>query len=242
MENRRRNVLKPLVFFALATVAALIVAVVLGNKTEGEPLFGGRTISPASLTEQTQTITQTWTFTDILVTTVSTTNAIMTNATTTNLVSTDLTASGTTTFNSIGYAWPSSAGSSTQVLSTDGAGSLTWATSSPAGDTLLKAVTATTTLTAADIGKLVVNTNDSTQVQVTLPTAVAGMKFYFLSGSTSGIRVNLTGSEIAQYGTATTTAGGYFRTANDGDGLTIVAIASSSWYITDLDGTWTYDE
>jgi len=58
------------------------------------------------------------------------------NSTTTNLFVTNLATlkelivSQTTTFNGISYNWPSSAGSSGQVLTTDGSGNLSWSSSS----------------------------------------------------------------------------------------------------------------
>ena len=58
------------------------------------------------------------------------------NSTTTNLFVTsiatlkELIVSQTTTFNNVPYSWPSSSGSSGQVLTTDGSGNLSWSSSS----------------------------------------------------------------------------------------------------------------
>jgi len=49
---------------------------------------------------------------------------------------TELAATGATVFNSIRYYWPNADGSSTQVLTTDGAGNLSWATSAGGGGTI----------------------------------------------------------------------------------------------------------
>jgi len=79
----------------------------------------------------------------------------------------ELTVSGTTTFNNVSYSWPSTAGSSSQVLTTDGSGKLSWedvsaGVSGSGASNFLAKWTNTTTLSTSTLyesnGKIGLNT------------------------------------------------------------------------------------
>jgi hypothetical protein len=94
------------------------------------------------------------------------------------------------------------------------------------------------TLTQAESGKTC--TNDAV-VALTLPTAVAGMVFTFVVGSANYLRVNLSAGDTAQYKATASAAGGYFRSATQGDVVRLECLNATEWYVTSLEGTWTFD-
>jgi len=94
------------------------------------------------------------------------------------------------------------------------------------------------TLTQAESGKICTN---SAVVTLTLPTAVAGMVFTFVVGSANYLRVNLSAGDTAQYKATASAAGGYFRSATQGDIVRLECLNATEWYVTSLEGTWTFD-
>ena len=94
------------------------------------------------------------------------------------------------------------------------------------------------TLTQNESGKTCTN---SAVVALTLPTAVAGMVFTFVVGSANYLRVNLSAGDTAQSKATASAAGGYFRSATQGDVVRLECLNTTEWYVTSLEGTWTFD-
>jgi len=169
------------------------------------------------------------------------------NSTTTNLFVTnlatlkELVVSGATTFNNVSYSWPSTAGSSSQVLTTDGSGNLYWkdvssgVSGSGTSNFLAKWIDATTLSTSTlyeSNGKIGLNTTTPTytldvngSIRAT-KSLTAGINVETLTGNktlTPGVDAmyqyldpNGDGKTITLV-TTTATAGDRFIIRNNGD-------------------------
>ena len=111
--------------------------------------------------------------------------------------------------------------------------------------------TATVTLTAAQSGATIFNTQGASTTTVTLPSAAAGLWYTFVETNASGelLITPATGDAIvtkihsAQDGTALAPAAGTgikntAATNVAGDSITLVALDSTTWYGTSIIGLW----
>lgn len=124
--------------------------------------------------------------------------------------------------------------------------------SSVAGPVLTEAITAETeVVSAAESGKVYVQTRSSTTVTFTLPSAAAGLTYTFVCGhADSEILINpQTGDAIvgkthgAENGTGIAPAAGTgikntAATNVVGDHCTLVALDATTWYMTSVAGVW----
>jgi hypothetical protein len=90
------------------------------------------------------------------------------------LVTTSISVSGQTIFNEVAYTWPATDGTSGQVLTTDGAGQLSWATPTggETGDIVKIARTETNSTTTIN------TTNETTLIEVTFVPDFTTYKYY----------------------------------------------------------------
>jgi hypothetical protein len=121
-----------------------------------------------------------------------------------------------------------------------------------AGPETVEATTAETeAVTAAESGKVFVQTRSSTTVTYTLPAATAGLTYTFVCGNAASeiLITPATGDAIvtkihaAQDGTALAPAAGTgikntAATNVAGDAITLVALDSTTWYGTSIVGLW----
>ena len=110
-------------------------------------------------------------------------------------------------------------------------------------------VTADTTLTAANSGKMYVDKKGSATTTFTLPAAAAGLRYTFVCGNASGeilvtpqtgdaivTKADPTGASIAP--AAGTGIKNTAATNIVGDHLTLVALDATTWYTVAQGGTW----
>lgn len=83
---------------------------------------------------------------------------------------------------------------------------------------------------------------NSAAIEFTLPTAEAGLTYTFIVADANYLRVNMAAGDQADYIGSTTALAGYFRSNNQGDVLEVTAIDDTTWQVTNLEGTWTFDE
>jgi len=102
--------------------------------------------------------------------------------------------------------------------------------------------TANDTLTAAESGSVHTNKGAGGAIELTLPTAAAGLTFTFVVAAAQFLRVNAASGDTARYLSDVSASAGYFRSNNIGDQLTVTAINDTEWIVTSLDGTFTVDE
>ena len=121
-----------------------------------------------------------------------------------------------------------------------------------AGPRTVEATTAETeAITAAESGKVFVQTRSSTTVTYTLPAATAGLTYTFVCGNAGSeiLITPATGDAIvtkihaAQDGTAWAPAAGTgikntAATNVAGDAITLVALDTTTWYGTGIVGLW----
>lgn len=94
------------------------------------------------------------------------------------------------------------------------------------------------TLTALESGNVITNTGAGNAYAYTLPTAVAGLEFYFVVGAVQDLRVTpASGDKINHAGTLADAAEYYFANAI-GESLHVIAIDDTQWVVISETGTW----
>ena len=135
-----------------------------------------------------------------------------------------------TVASNVTWTLPSSDGTSNQVLSTNGSGTLSWATPSGGGLTW-SAVTADQSLTV-DTG---VFANKSTgTLTLTLPTTAAVGKTIRVSGMQNTWKIAQNALQIIHFGKTDTTTGtgGYLQSTNARDAVELVCcVANNEWNV-----------
>lgn len=135
-----------------------------------------------------------------------------------------------TVASNVTWTLPSADGTSNQVLSTNGSGTLSWATPSGGGLTW-SAVTADQSLTV-DTGVLA---NKSTgTLTLTLPTTAAVGKTIRVSGMQNTWKIAQNASQIIHFGKTDTTTGtgGYLQSTNARDAVELVCcVANNEWNV-----------
>lgn len=110
------------------------------------------------------------------------------------------------------------------------------------------AITGRKSVVGSGINRAVTSTESGTvftnsaAIEFTLPTAEAGLTYTFIVADANYLRVNMAAGDQADYIGTTTALAGYFRSNNQGDVLEVVAIDDTTWQVTNLEGTWTFDE
>lgn len=101
--------------------------------------------------------------------------------------------------------------------------------------------TTATQLLVADSGACITNKGASAKVEVTLPSAVAGLVFTFLIEDTDGIKViAATGDTLCVHGDISA-AGGDSESFLVGDWIYFVATDSTAWLSNGFEGLWVVD-
>jgi hypothetical protein len=134
---------------------------------------------------------------------------------------------------SVDVTWtlPSADGTSGQVLSTNGSGTLSWATASGGGGLTWTATTADATM-AVDNGYLA-NKSIGT-LTLTLPTTAAVGKTIRVSGMQNVWKIAQNASQIIHFGKSDTTTGtgGYLQSTNARDAVELVCcVANNEWNV-----------
>lgn len=103
----------------------------------------------------------------------------------------------------------------------------------------VQSLSANHTATIQESGKTFLN---SAVVEIDLPSLsdALGCEYTFIVGSANYLRMNLDGTDTARYLAQSSAAGGYFRSATQGDVCKVIATASE-WVVISLDGTFTFD-
>lgn len=128
------------------------------------------------------------------------------------------------------WTLPSADGTSGQVLSTNGSGTLSWATSSGGGLTWT-AVTANRSLTQEE--GVLANISSGT-LTLTLPTTAALGKVIRVSGMQNTWRIAQNASQKINFGKTSTTTGtgGYLESSNARDAVELVCcVANTEWNV-----------
>jgi hypothetical protein len=127
------------------------------------------------------------------------------------------------------YTFPTSSGSSGQVLTTNGSGTLTWQT--PSSGLSWTSATSDQTM-AVDTGYLA--NKSSGTLTLTLPTTSAVGKTLRVSGMQNTWRIAQNASQKIHFGKTTTTTGvgGYLENTNAKDSVELVcAVANLEWNV-----------
>lgn len=97
-----------------------------------------------------------------------------------------------------------------------------------------------TTLTAADSGKTFSNDGAGAQSDVTLPTAVAGLRFEFVTLEAFIVQVTAAaGDTIRDAGTVSVSGGEIQSTAAKGNAIEIECFNADEWVLKSKQGSWT---
>lgn len=131
-------------------------------------------------------------------------------------------------------------GSSGKVLHSDGTDA-TWQSIANT-DLPNKTVTAKTgnyTVLAADSGTLFTNTGAAGTVVFTLPTAAAGLHYYFYVDAVQTVQATAAASTTIQVGGSVSTSAGNISNNVKGTLIHIVAIDSTHWITLNALGSWT---
>lgn len=129
------------------------------------------------------------------------------------------------------WTLPSADGSPNQVLSTDGSGTLSWATASGGSGLSWSAVTADRSLVAEE--GVLANKSSGT-LTLTLPTTAALGKVIRVSGMQNTWRIAQNASQKIHFGKITTTTGtgGYLENSNAKDAVELVCcVANLEWNV-----------
>lgn len=96
-------------------------------------------------------------------------------------------------------------------------------------------------LTAAESGKLCTNDGAGGAIELTLPSAAAGLTFSFVVDVAQYLRINFATGDNGRYLATTSATAGYFRSNVAGNTITMVAIDATTWQVVSLDGSWSVD-
>jgi hypothetical protein len=97
------------------------------------------------------------------------------------------------------------------------------------------------TLATTDTGKRMIYTSTSTTT-VTLPAAALGLEYSVIAGGTSSLSIDpaTTDDTIIYYPSGTAlSAGDKMTAAATGDSVTLVCGKAHTWYVKEINGSWT---
>lgn len=97
------------------------------------------------------------------------------------------------------------------------------------------------TLIATTTGARINNTGTTVKAACTLPTAAAGLHYYFDVVDSDGLRVNAASGDNIRLGDTTSATAGYFESVRVGSSVHLVAIDSTTWQADGITGTWRAD-
>ena len=100
------------------------------------------------------------------------------------------------------------------------------------------AVTSTAAPTSLDSGTLYTNEGDANGATVTLPTAVAGLRFSFCVNVAQVLTVTAATGDTIRIATDVTAAAGSISNGTIGSSVTLQAINATEWIATSYIGTW----
>lgn len=92
-------------------------------------------------------------------------------------------------------------------------------------------------LAANDSATVFTNTGTSAKSYFTLPAAVLGYTYTFVTTDADGIRVVCNGTDTVRLAGAVSGAGGYYESTTIGDSITLTCVAAGSWYAVNHVGT-----
>lgn len=97
------------------------------------------------------------------------------------------------------------------------------------------------TLTFLDDRGVYSNSGATALATFNLPSAVAGMEFSFVVVDTDGIRVQAAAGDLIRSERSTTATAGYIQSTDQWAYVTIRAVDTANWVMTNFHGAWSYD-
>lgn len=95
------------------------------------------------------------------------------------------------------------------------------------------------TVLATDSGSSFTTTGSAAQVVFTLPAAVAGLFYTFVSDNAFGAQLKANGTDVIKFPSSASSAGGTQTTTTDGGAVTIECITAGKWNVTSgVAGSW----
>lgn len=105
---------------------------------------------------------------------------------------------------------------------------------------LVRELTADTTLTAADSGGVFTNLGASGTITVSLPSAPpAGLRYTFSVATAQQLRIDPGNSDAFYWSGAKQTDGAYLWADDEGESITVVSLSTGDWLTVSPVGTWT---
>lgn len=98
--------------------------------------------------------------------------------------------------------------------------------------------TADLTLTAANVGITYTNSGASALVTLTLPAAVAGMRYRFVCIDADGLKIQAVGSDLIYHGTSVSSAAGSLSSNTIVSTVELVALSGGRWVTFAPTGLW----
>jgi len=105
----------------------------------------------------------------------------------------------------------------------------------------VEAFTANDTLTSDESGKVCTNEGAAGAIELTLPTAAAGITYTFYVQAAQYLRINAGASDTIRNAGTASAAAGYFRANTVGNLIRITAINATEWVTETVVGTWNVD-
>lgn len=105
----------------------------------------------------------------------------------------------------------------------------------------VEAFTANDTLTAAESGKMCTNEGAAGAIELTLPTAAAGITYTFYVQAAQYLRINASAGDTIRNAGTESAAAGYFRANVVGNLIRITAVNATEWVTESIVGTWSVD-
>jgi hypothetical protein len=102
------------------------------------------------------------------------------------------------------------------------------------------AVTTTASPAATNSGTVYTNEGDADGATVTLPTAAAGLRFFFYVSVAQVLTVTAASGDTIRIASSVTAAAGSITSAVVGSAVTLVAINSTEWVATSSVGSWSF--
>lgn len=110
----------------------------------------------------------------------------------------------------------------------------------PGQFSLVRELTADTTLTAADSGGVFTNLGASGTITVSLPSAPpAGIRYTFIVAAAQQLRIDPGSSDAFYWSGAKQTDGAYLWADDEGESITVVSLSTGDWLTGHPTGTWT---
>ena len=137
------------------------------------------------------------------------------------------------------------AGTAGQYLRTGGSGANpSWASGLPiqAFTAITAGTGSPTDLTGTANGTTLTNSGTTVKAACTLPSAAAGMSFYFVNVDSDGFRINAATGDVINLGDVVVSASaGYVESVRTSSSFYLVAVDATNWYGFEITGTWRKD-